>query len=515
MLNLQTFSQANKKGEVWMFEKKTDKKKDDDTFLYMVIGSVTALGLYNFYLSLSLMEAILIISTAIVGLALALIFLWDRFSKTSKERKKKVIKINEIPESLLCKNDSAILLGQEKDLGVQIHLPDSIRSRHVHVLGATGSGKTESIILNFLKQDIDRGLGAIILDAKGDYSFMKSLTKWVPEEKLKIFDLGSENSMTYNPLEVGTPHEAAQRLFSSLTWSEEYYKSKALSALQRIFEDEFAKKGKNPKLIDILQYLDNPDLFTAVLTSENYPKKLAEKDFGELSGLRDQIRSLCTGYLSKTLSPESKSDMQLDQASEGCVLYFRLQSLLSPQLVSTLGKLIINHLNYIAGTAHKNDNADKPKLIPTYLDEFASFACPEFADLISKARSAGMALHFSHQSIGDLVEVSKGFLNRITDNSATKIVMRINDPDSAEYFSRAFGTETVRKLTRKVKNTDDPDSAETMEMASMRETQQFRASPDLFKTLPTGMGAVIVAHGLESAQGASNVFKMKFPLLSS
>ncbi|MCB0392900.1 MAG: TraM recognition domain-containing protein, partial [Bdellovibrionales bacterium] len=169
-----------------------------------------------------------------------------------------------------------------------------------------------------------------------------------------------------------------------------------------------------------------------------YPKKLAERDFGELSGLRDQLRSLCTGYLSKILSPESNSEMNLEEAQNGNVLYFRLQSLMSPQIVATLGKLLINHLNFLAGTAHRNEqNAKEVKLIPTYLDEFASFACPEFADLISKARSAGLALHFSHQSIGDLTEVSKGFLNRITDNSATKIVMRINDPDSADFFARS------------------------------------------------------------------------------
>ena len=81
-------------------------------------------------------------------------------------------------------------------------------------------------MLNFLKQDVARGKGAIVLDAKGDASFSWALKSWVPEDKLRVFDLGSADSLSYNPLEVGTPHEAAQRLFSSLSWSEEYYKSK-------------------------------------------------------------------------------------------------------------------------------------------------------------------------------------------------------------------------------------------------------------------------------------------------
>ncbi len=139
--------------------------------------------------------------------------------------------------------------------------------------------------------------------------------------------------------------------------------------------------------------------------------------------------------------------MDFSLAEEGTVLYFRLQSLMSPQLVTILGKLIINQLNYLAGIAHRGNKAKKVKLIPTYLDEFASFACPEFADLIYKVRSVGLALHFSHQSIGDLAEVAQGFLSRITDNSATKIVLGINDPDSADFFARSFGTEIYQKVT--------------------------------------------------------------------
>jgi hypothetical protein len=365
-----------------------------------------------------------------------------------------------------------------------------------------------------LQQDVARGLGSIILDAKGDVSFLNSLKKWVPKEKLKVFDLGSETSMTYDPLASGSPLESAQRLFSSLVWSEEYYKSKAFAALQRMFQIFYEKNDKNPTLLDLSEYLENPDTFGHIAENLGYSKKQTEKDFSELSGLRDQVKSLCTGYLAKTLSPKSAADISLTDATKGYVTYFRLQSLMSPQLVATLGKLVINHLNYVAGSAHRGGGVnERPKLIPTYLDEFASFACPEFADLISKARSAGMALHFSHQSVGDLAEVSKGFLNRITDNSATKIVLRINDPDSADFFARSFGTKLYQKVTQRITNAKEIDSAEILEDGSQREAHQFRAAPDLFKTLPTGVGSVLIAHGYDTPHGASSVFKIKFPHL--
>jgi type IV secretory pathway TraG/TraD family ATPase VirD4 len=179
-----------------------------------------------------------------------------------------------------------------------------------------------------------------------------------------------------------------------------------------------------------------------------------------------------------------------------------------------MGRLITNHINFLAGSAHRSEKAPNgANLVPIYLDEFASFACPEFADLISKARSAGFALHFSHQSIGDLTELSEGFLNRITDNSGTKIVMRINDPDSAEYFARTFGTKKYQKVTQRITNVKEIDLAEVVGEGSQREAHQFRAAPDLFKTLPTGVGVVLIAHGADTPAGGSHVFKIRFPKL--
>jgi len=486
----------------------------DAMLLALLGGVVGTMAFTQFYSSLSIFEAfLLIIVIAAIVLTTAMYF-WEYKTKFGREKQERLKEIRQVPHSLLVANQDGVKMGIDENLFIPIFLPDHIRRRHVHIIGATGSGKTESVILNFLKQDVDRGIGCIILDAKGDASFLSTLRKWIPEDKLRVFDLGSESSLSYDPLAAGTSFEAAQRLFSSLNWSEEYYKSKALSALQKLFQRHYESNARNPRLIELSNYLEDPDSYKAIACSDTYPDKLAERDFMELSGLRDQIKTLCIGYLENILSPKTGSDMKLDEASEGRVLYFRLQSLISPQLVATLGKLLINHINFLAGSAHRVEGASKEaKLVPIYLDEFASFACPEFADLISKARSAGLALHFSHQSIGDLMEVSEGFLSRITDNSGTKIVLRINDPDSAEYFARTFGTKLYQKVTQRITNVKEIHTAETVGEGTQREAHQFRSSPDLFKTLPTGVGSVLVAHGNRTAHGASHVFRIRFPKL--
>jgi hypothetical protein len=486
----------------------------DAGLLVLIAGTVATLVIVDFYRSLAPWEAVVAIIVGTSLLSVSILVAWEIWSKAARERRKRIEKIRELPKGLLLPSRYAVHVGADQDLGVQVYLPDQIRSRHVHVLGATGSGKTESVILNFLRQDVSRGYGAIILDAKGDASFLRALRTWIPGERLGVFDLSDEESQTYDPLAAGTALESSQRLFSSLLWSEEYYKSKALSALQRLFEAHRTNHMTNPSLGDVAHYLESDETFSSALESEVYPAKLAAKDFLELSGLRDQVRGLTVGYLGRILAPSDGGDLQLEDAWRGKVLYFRLQSLLSQQLVGTVGKLVINHLSYLAGTAHRRVDAVAPGFLPVYLDEFASFACPEFADLISKARSGGMALHFSHQSVGDLVEVSPGFLSRVADNSATKMVLRINDPDTAELMARTFGTSLYKKVTQRITNATDLDAAEVAGEGSQRDAHQFRAAPDLLKTLPTGMGSVLIAHGEETPHGASSVFRVRFPRLT-
>ena len=491
--------------------------KDENHLILLIFP----LGLSVFWLrerfySLDFVSRILFGIFFLAAASLGLLLLIYLFSPWAKANRKRIETLKSTPLELLVASSSSVLMGVEADLFEKIFLPDHIRTRHVHILGATGSGKTESVILNFLRQDVSRGLGSIILDAKGDGSFLDEIQRHVPADRLRIFDLGSPDSLSYDPLEMGAPFESAQRLFSALTWSEEYYKSKALSALQRIFQIHFEMNRRNPTLIQLRDYLETPKSYSAFIASDDFPKSLALSEFQDLSGLRDQVRSLTIGHMAKTLSPPGGAGIQFKGACDGVVIYFRLQSLISPQLVSILGKLVINHLNFFVGTAHREKSPTNPRqLIPVYFDEFASFACPEFADLISKARSAGFALHFSHQSIGDLTEVSPGFLNRITDNAATKIVLRINDPDSAEFLARSFGTRLVQKTTQRITNTKDIESAEIVGEGTTRDAHQFRASPDLLKTLPTGMGAVLIAHGRDAPHGASSVFKIRFPALAS
>jgi len=218
----------------------------DTAILVLIVGAMGSLALLDYYRTLSALQAFGFLLSFSGILAVGLAIAWEYFSKHARDRKKRIEQILEIPASLITKTKNSVFLGADQNLEVPVYLPDSVRSRHVHILGATGSGKTESVVLNFLKQDVARGLGSIILDAKGDASFLHQLQAWVPAERLQVFDLSSPESLGYDPLFAGGPLEAAQRLFGSLQWSEEYYKSKAFTALQRIFETHHRQHESNP-----------------------------------------------------------------------------------------------------------------------------------------------------------------------------------------------------------------------------------------------------------------------------
>lgn len=218
----------------------------EGAILCMLVGGLICLAAKEFFGAFSSTELLLFTAMFSAGFFSILLLVWSKYSKSAKDDKKRVESIRETPGDLLQSAETSIRLGDDVDLKIPVFLPDSVRKKHVHVIGATGSGKTESVILNFLKQDIDRGLGSVILDAKGDDSFISTLKVWLPDSRLKVFDLSSETSTSYDPLNFGTPLEGAQRLFSSLIWSEEYYKAKALSALQKLFQSHYDKNKRNP-----------------------------------------------------------------------------------------------------------------------------------------------------------------------------------------------------------------------------------------------------------------------------
>ena len=435
------------------------------------------------------------------------------FSKAAKEAKALKEKQNLVPNVLKKRANNTPFLGSDKALEMDVYLPDQIRSRHVHIIGASGSGKTVSTILNLIDQDISNGHPIIILDAKGDADFLSFLNSRNLGDRLKIFDFGATKSpCCYNPTKSGTPSEAAARLFNSLTWSQDYFKAKARRIVKRFFEAHFSLYEKNPTLEqfnDALSDLDNLNQATQLQDDDKDKGFVTTKDYEDLSGLIDQVDQLSSGHLKRLLSPEEgEPTISLEKdIKEKKVVYFRLQSMLDSESIAVVSKMVINELANCAAYAQRK--GDKANFCPVFLDEFASFVCSPFVEVISKARSAGFALHFSHQSMGNVLKHGPEFVSEIVDNSSTRIVMRTYDPDTTEFLAQCFGSIKDTKFTHKIEGSADNHTV--ADVGSLREVQAFAVNPSDIKSLPTGEGFVFIAHGINHMGSGANVFRLSFP----
>jgi hypothetical protein len=112
-----------------------------------------------------------------------------------------------------------IFLGGSLWTGKPVYLTDEMRVMHTQVVGSTGSGKTESVLLPMLAHDIRTGKGAIILDGKGDLDLRDKIWWIVKENKrekdFSFFSLSyPELSNTYNPLLKGNATEIKDKLIA-------------------------------------------------------------------------------------------------------------------------------------------------------------------------------------------------------------------------------------------------------------------------------------------------------------
>jgi hypothetical protein len=116
------------------------------------------------------------------------------------------------------RGERVIGLSSWGDGGGAVHLsiPDS--RHHLHVLGATGTGKT-TVLLNLALQDIIAGRGVAVLDPKGD--LVRALLARIPADRaddvILIAPDDGSRTVGLNPLEVLAPDDPDLIVENTLT----------------------------------------------------------------------------------------------------------------------------------------------------------------------------------------------------------------------------------------------------------------------------------------------------------
>lgn len=395
-------------------------------------------------------------------------------------------------------------------MGARLAIPNEARCGHVQVVGATGRGKTESVIVPWLLQDTIQGRTSILIDGKGDREILTRVkTAYertdLPIENLAWLDLGNiEDSYLTNPLLYGSPQQIVDRLFSSFTFENEYFKSVGQEAALLIvrairasgqavtFRGIFELLQDDGKLSQVIAGLPEGEKQSLARGAEKLLLAPKRERVEKFSGLLAQLAPFAEGELAGLVNAEGteKNFFSLTDALLGrgksTVLIF-LPQLLYQEMAAALGKILLQEMAWAVGSREATGYREFTSL---FLDEFGAFVYPGFIGLLNKARSAKVAIHLSHQSLGDIESVSREFATALHTNTNVKCILGVNDPDTADFFAKHFGTRRAEKKTERAETKGYWGDMERTGQLSVRDVEEYKIDPNNLRTYSRGAGAI-------------------------
>lgn len=332
-------------------------------------------------------------------------------------------------------------------------LPRNDRSRHVYILGQTGTGKSGLLELLTLS-DIFFNQGFAVIDPHGD--FATNILGYIP--KRRIADVvyfnpaDTEYPIGFNPLEITDSASKGQ------------VTSELIGVLKRLFE------SWGPRLEYILRFtilalLDYPNAtmidITRMLTEKRFREDVVnniddpvvknfwtnefaswnEKFASEaVAPVLNKVGAFTANPLIRNIVGQTKSTFNIRKImDEGKILVVNLsRGLVGEDNAAILGSLLVTKIQLAAMS-----RADIPKLqdrrpFYLYVDEFQNFATESFSVILSEARKYALNLTIANQYISQMEEHVRG---AVFGNVGTMITFRVSPDDSPfliKYFEPQF-----------------------------------------------------------------------------
>lgn len=426
--------------------------------------------------------------------------------KLKKDRQKKEPTAGQMRRSRLESDYFKTYLGESFETGKPLYLTNEQREMHTLVVGSTGSGKSESVMLPAIAHDIKHGKGMIIIDGKGDLELYHKL-RWIVNRAGRINDFyyfslnHIEESNTFNPFfraEGANATELASMLINSQIWTEEFYKKMCEQASLTIF-NAIVSTGRAPKFREIHSYLT--DLNALQRLESETQDRIIKEDIGKmaenfkdskkfLSGLIADLHLMSRSEFSDLLDedePEIDIQTLYDRSS---IAYFSLDLQKYTDSSRRLGRMIIQSIRSVSSHIQAKIPVSKRHFFAIHIDDATDFLDTNFATLLNKGRASRLAISMYLQSLGDLMfRNAPGFQQQCLENTNTKIILRQDDPYSIERFVKVAGTKRTMISTYQTK--EDMLGKGFTGTGSVREGQTFRIEPDLIRGLKRGEAALI------------------------
>lgn len=408
------------------------------------------------------------------------------------------------------KKDDRVVLGKVSgSLWRKEELTEGQLNHHVHIVGASGFGKTV-LLMNLIKQRINQKKGLLFIDLKGDLETILKISQFAAAagrlEDLEIFSMADPKlSHNYNLISDGSPTQLKDRIMTSLNWSEEYYKNQAGSFILKLMIILcYLRDHKNFKfhlghVLDCAQSVKYfIELCSKIPITETQILKhalsvqtfLNDKDhFNSLQGLRTQLESLVYSDFGKSIAPDSEYINLFDSYKNSKITVILLDSRRYSESAASVGRFVLQDLKAVSARVDSELKIVERKPYSVIIDEFADLAQEDFISFLDRARSSKISVVVAHQEICDLQRISPEFAGRLMGNTSTLYAFLQKRSESAEIISGIAGTRKVKSET--IQSSGFGIFSHPTGMKSVKEVEEFVIHPNLIKTLRVGKCACV------------------------
>lgn len=399
-------------------------------------------------------------------------------------------------------DDTHYFAGLDALTGEPVLISDESRLMHTHILGGTGTAKTEGGIIPSVVHDIVHGRGMIVFDLKGERDYfdrIEAACEYADRlDDLRYISLGTPQlSDTINPFRRGNSSEQKDKLISALNWTEEFYKKIAEIAVLKVCK-ALQTLNRPVTFRVLLAYLKDIGTLTALgedLAKEGHANEISDlitildKKTEKLAGLLSDLTAVVDSDFGPIFADPVGTLDFLEAYREKQIVFLQFNTGLYQETAVRLARLFLQDIKTMSNYVQTHLPASERHFFPIYVDEFAMVAFPAFIDLLNKARSAKIAITIAHQSLGDLEQFGPFIASQIQDNTNIKLIFRQTDPDSVNILSRMGGTYETEKLTYQTE--EQIGTNVYTGVGTSRVVEKFRVDPNVIKELPRGYCALM------------------------
>jgi hypothetical protein len=339
------------------------------------------------------------------------------------------------------------------------------RSRHVHVIGRSGTGKT-TLLLNMIHSDLNSQQNFALIDPHGDLA--DAVLSLVPPERTNdviVLDAGDrEFAVGFNPLACPDPARVDQVAGGVVAAFQKMNDSWGPRLGDLLRGTVFAVIEQGGTLLTLLQLLGDAAYRERVVPRIGDPivRHYFQHEVAgwskayrteAIAAVQNKIRPFLTSPTMRAIVSQTGKTLDLRTVMDGKVLVVNLsKGKIGEDNSALLGALIVTSIQQAAMTRVDFPEAER-KPFALYVDEFQNFATSTFATLLSESRKFGIGCILSHQFRSQL---SDDIAAAVTGNVGSTVTFAVGGDDAEDlalHLSREPGQLTPQDLTNLPKHT--------------------------------------------------------------